>query len=30
MRWAWLTVLFFFCLPVLADDRAPLRRRRPR
>ena len=24
MRWAWLTVLVFFCLPVLADDGAPL------
>jgi hypothetical protein len=24
MRWAWLTVLFFICLPVLAEDAAPL------
>ena len=23
MRWAWLTVLFFFCLPVLAADGPP-------
>jgi hypothetical protein len=24
MRWAWLTALFFICLPVLAEDPAPL------